>query len=105
MRIEDVTGFVEGWWKSLCAGDMSAQERLDHVVRSRFFDVVWDESALVRFGLEARLIGEVLPGVEARATAVRARLETLEATTRKGANALLRSRTDEAWAAAVSKSE
>jgi len=105
VRIEDVTGFVEGWWKSLCAGDMSAQERLDHVVRSRFFDVVWDESALVRFGLEARLIGEVLPGVEARATAVRARLETLEATTRKGANALLRSRTDEAWAAAVSKSE
>ncbi len=101
MRIERATRYLETWWSELCAGEATPAARLERVVKSRFFDVVWDESALARFALEAQLVGEILPGDGERAQLLRGRLVALEAATRRGAHALLRSRTDEAWRAAI----
>ena len=99
-RIERAVSYLETWWDKLCAGDKSATERLDDVVRSRIFKIIWDDAALARFALEAKLIGEIIPASQDRAQALKARLEKLERVSRRGAHALLRERTDEAWDAA-----
>jgi MoxR-like ATPase len=102
-RLTRSTAYLEGWWKELTAGGADVELRLERVVRSRFFDVVWDEAALARTSLEASLVAELLPEAAASCQALRQRLQTLEDRTRRGAQALLRQRTDAAWAAAVGR--
>ncbi len=100
-RIERAVGFLERWWEELCAGELTARQRLDAVVRSRLFEVLWDDLALARFALEVSLVERVFVS-EARALAeLRERIAALGARTREGARALLVERTDEAWTAAI----
>ena len=100
-RIERAVAYLERWWKTLSTGEDSVAHRLDTVVESRFFDVLWDDSALARFTLEAQLVGEVLVAHAADSQTLVLRMEALRDQTRRAANALLRERTDEAWRAAV----
>jgi MoxR-like ATPase len=100
-RIERAVDYLERWWNELCAGEMSAAARLDAVVRSRFYQVLWDELALARCTLEVRLVERTFPMDTAPAKALAARIESLEERTRSGAHALLRARTDDAWEAAL----
>ena len=100
-RLTRSTAYLEQWFDELCDGDMAVQERLDHIVRSQFYNVVWDESALARTSLEASLVAELLPSAAQRCEVLRHRLKELEDRTRRGAQALLKQRTDAAWAAAV----
>lgn len=100
-RIGRAVTYLDRWWEALCAGEMSAKERLDHVVRSRFFEVMWDDLALARFSLELSLVERVFAGEARGARELIERIEILESRTRRGAQALLRARTDEAWAAAL----
>ncbi len=43
------------------------------------FELIWDEAALTRFGMEARLVGEVLPHAEAMASELRAAIDGVTA--------------------------
>jgi hypothetical protein len=100
-RIERAVGYLERWWQQLTASEMSVLERLESVVKSRFFDVLWDDEALARFALEAQLVGDVLVAHASDSQALGLRLEALREQTRRAASALLRERTDEAWQAAM----
>lgn len=100
-RISRAVDYLERWWEELSSGDDSAQARLDRVVRSRFFQVLWDDVALGRHALEARLVERSFPDQRDVVREVQERIEHLEARTRAGAQALLRERTDEAWKAAL----
>ena len=101
-RIARAVTFLEGWWREITSGAMPVSERLEALIKSRFFEVVWDEEALSRFALEAQLVAELLPQHRVEALALDQRLANLDRETRRAAQALLRNRTDEAWAAALS---
>jgi len=100
-RIEGALDYLERWWQQLCEGELTAQKRLDTVVRSQFFDVLWDDSALARFTLEARLVADLLPESRDQVARQAERLSALQQRTHRGAFALLRQRTDAAWRAAL----
>lgn len=101
-RLERSVTYLEEWWAHLCEDELGVEERLDRVVRSKFFDAIWDEAALTRTALEIGLIAELLPESASACENLRKRLEVLEERTRRAAQALLQQRTDAAWAAAVS---
>jgi hypothetical protein len=100
-RIERAVAYLESWWRALSSGTLPVHQRLEAVIKSRFFDVIWDEEALARFALEALLVAELLPEHRTDALALDQRITTLDRETRRAAQAMLRSRTDEAWAAAL----
>jgi MoxR-like ATPase len=110
-RIERALGYLERWWDDLessgpdAAGELAplgGSERdewvLRRMVRSRFFSVLIEESALVRFILEVRLLAELFPDHAARAEALRARLHDLGERARRRLIELFRRRGDAAWA-------
>ncbi|MEM9694607.1 MAG: hypothetical protein AAGA56_18805, partial [Myxococcota bacterium] len=100
-RVETTVNYLSEWWARLADGDESAEVRLERVVRSQFFHVLWDEQALVRCRLELQLIEDLIVGERERIEALRQHLENLEELTRKAARALLQDRTDEAWSRAI----
>jgi MoxR-like ATPase len=114
-RIERALGLLERWWDDLdAAGERPApsEERsreegasdeqiLRRIVRSRFFSVLMDEAALVRFLLEVRLLAELFPDHAARAEVVRERLQDLGERARRRLIELFRRRGDAAWASLV----
>ncbi|HHH28242.1 MAG TPA: hypothetical protein ENK57_07845 [Polyangiaceae bacterium] len=101
-RLKRSVAYLEEWWDHLCEDELSVDERLERVVRSKFFDAIWDEAALTRTALEIGLVADLLPEAAGSCDGLRARLEALEERTRRAAQALLQQRTDAAWAAAVS---
>jgi MoxR-like ATPase len=100
-RLTRSIGYLEAWWTTLCEDDLPVGKRLNRVVRSGFFDVIWDEAALTRTALEVGLVADLLPETAGKCDALHKRLEALEERTRRGAQALLQERTDAAWAEAV----
>lgn len=104
-RVERALGYLERWWEALAAGELGVEERLQRIIKSRFFEILWDESALARFSLELQLTVDVLPRAAEPMAALRARIVALDEVTRRGAEALLRQRSDEAWKAAIARAE
>ncbi|WP_394843122.1 MoxR family ATPase [Pendulispora brunnea] len=87
-RIGRAVTLLEQFWESLrgpiesacTSGDATALfVALDDTRKSRFFHVVYDEGAFARFALEARLVGEGFPAARERTTALRTRIDELEA--------------------------
>lgn len=103
-RIERALGLLERWWDDLdgigegSASGLSDDAIIRKIVRSRFFSVLMDESALVRFVLEVRLLAELFPDHAARAEILRERLHDLGERARRRLIELFRRRGDAAWA-------
>jgi len=100
-RIGRALDYLTRFWQELETRAGSEEERLREIVQSRFFDVLWDDSALTRFALEARNIAEVFPGHQAEIDAVRRRIDELDGRTRAVVTELFRRRADAAWADAL----
>lgn len=94
-RIERAIAHLEAWWAGLSEGPRDGAH-LELLARSGFFDVAWDEAALARFALEAKLVGEVFPLVEPEVRALSERVRALDRGTRELALELLRGRADAA---------
>jgi hypothetical protein len=60
-RIRSTLGFFQRWWADLTSEVNTPQLQLDLLVSSRFYELVERESALVRFTLEAELLGLLFP--------------------------------------------
>lgn len=96
-RIERALELLERWWDALDT-DGTEAVIVRNMVRSRFFSVLMDESALLRFGLEVRLLAELFPDQAARAEILRERLQDLGERARRRLLELFRRRGDAAWA-------
>jgi MoxR-like ATPase len=70
-RATRAVSYLAGWVAAL------EGKGLEAVAESRLFELLWDEAALTRFGMEARLVGEVLPHTEPLASTLRAEIEAL----------------------------
>ncbi|MFO0611319.1 MAG: AAA family ATPase [Polyangiaceae bacterium] len=92
-RIERALTFLERWFDSLEDADLRA------VAASRIYRVVWDEGALARFAIEAKLVVDTIPEAEERIGRVRTRVELLGKRAEQRALALLGRRADQVWAA------
>jgi MoxR-like ATPase len=96
-RINRALFLLERFWENLQSAGADTEARLRTIVESRFFDIVWDDSALTRFALEARLVADVFPKHEQAVAAVRGRIEALDQKTRDVVTELFRSRSDAQW--------
>jgi MoxR-like ATPase len=105
-RIDRALTLVEAWWKGLAAEAAAAlatgqPSRVDGAVatlaESKFFHVTRDESALLRFALESRVVGDVFPEALERVSALRGRIDAVEAESSKVLGTLRRHRADAAW--------
>jgi hypothetical protein len=108
MRLERAASYLEAWWRLLeDAGSrgaplpLSPEERLRAIIKSGFFKVLLEESALVRFVLEAKLLADLFPSVSPRADALRARVDDLGERARQHVFDLFRRRSDAAWRSAL----
>lgn len=101
-RITRALSYLEAFWAELSSVRGDEELRLREIVNSRLFDILWDESALVRFALEARNVMEVFPGHHEAVAEVRKRIEALDQTTHQAVTELFRRRSDAAWAEALS---
>lgn len=70
---------------------------LERFGTSRFFHVTRDEGALLRFSLEARVVGEVFPEVAEEAAEIRGRIDALEAESNELLQKLRATRADHGW--------
>jgi len=70
---------------------------LDRLGTSKFFHVTRDEGALLRFSLEARVVGEVFPEVAEEAALLRARIHALETESSDLLKKLREARADHGW--------
>ncbi len=100
-RISRALEYLETFWADLQDDGKDTESRLRTIVESRFFDIVWDDSALTRFALESRVVADVFPKHEATVGVVRARIEDLDQKTRTVVTELFRSRSDANWASAL----
>lgn len=111
-RLERAATYLERWWQRLdggapdaaAPGDAGAtpDERvLKAIVRSKFFAVLLDEAAIVRFMLEAKLLAELFPDQAGRAEALRARLHDLQERARRRTFQLFKRRADAAWSSTL----
>jgi MoxR-like ATPase len=105
-RVGRAVSLVEGWWQSLAAeanGAVSAKNatRVEKAVAtlaaSKFFHVTRDEGALLRFALESRVIGDVFSETADQVSAMRARIDAVEADSSRALGALRKERSDAAW--------
>ncbi len=97
---------LEGFFEPLAAHAREALGRasrealqggLDRLAASGFYRVTRDESALLRFSLEARVVGEVFPEVAPLTDELRARIERLEADSSEALKRLRSARSDLQW--------
>jgi hypothetical protein len=100
-RVARALDFLEQFWENLQKPGNDTERRLRAIVESRFFDIVWDDSALTRFALEARLVGDVFPKQEQAVATVRARIDGFDQKTRAVVTDLFRSRSDANWDSAL----
>ncbi len=105
-RVERAVSLVERWWAELGPAAETALSSgsatligtaLPTLAGSRFFHVTRDEGALLRFAIEARVIGEVFAEAAAATDALRARIEAVEAESSRVLVALQRGRSDAGW--------
>lgn len=100
-RVTRALDFLEQFWESLQKHGDDTETRLRTIVESKFFDIVWDDSALTRFALEARLVADVFPKQEQAVAEVRARIENFDQKTRAVVTDLFQSRSDANWASTL----
>ena len=109
-RIARTVDYLERWWKWLSELGVDGVElsprkidsmRLAAMVNSKFFRVLLDDLAPMRFALEARIVAEIFPDCTAAAAALRTRLESLQLRARQRVTELLHRRANEAWEAAL----
>lgn len=60
-RIRDVLTFLQRWWSGLTSYTSEPREQLDRLLSSGFYELLERESVLVRFTLEAELLGILFP--------------------------------------------
>ena len=98
-RIDRAVAFVEGWWRELQRGLGASHpdDAIAFLAKSKFFAVTRDEGALLRFALEARVVGDVFPEAAERIAPLRARIDGLEKDSSEMLNTLRRGRADAAW--------
>lgn len=105
-RIDRALSFIERWWDELgkralaleASTDLAAIEvALASLAESRFFHVTRDESALLRFALESRVLAEVFPEASASVAALRKRIELVEGESSRVLGSLRRGSSDAAW--------
>ena len=105
-RIDRAVTLVEKWWTPLAAdcarvtaatAPTAIEAMMTKLAASRFFHVTRDEGALLRFALEARVVGDVFPDAAVAATALRGRIDALEAESSRVLDGLRRGRADAAW--------
>ncbi|HRI63591.1 MAG TPA: hypothetical protein PK156_05120, partial [Polyangium sp.] len=97
-RISRALDFLEYFWSELQNQGTDTESLLRVIVESRFFDIVWDDSALTRFSLEARLVGDIFPAHAEIVAGMRERIEDFDQQTRAAVTELFRSRSDDQWA-------
>jgi hypothetical protein len=100
-RISRALDFLEYFWSELQNKGHDTESLLRAIVESRFFDVVWDDSALTRFSLEARLVGDVFPTHAESVAGIRERIEDFDQQTRAAVTELFRSRSDDQWTSSL----
>lgn len=94
-RIERSLAYLERWFATLEDSNLEASKR------SQFYELLWDEAALARFSMEARLVEELLPNAAERGKKLRARIDLLNARAHERGVALLQQASDEVWAGAA----
>jgi MoxR-like ATPase len=99
-RIERAVRYLERWWEQLSASN-EGEARLTALVGSKFFRVLLDESALIRFSLEARLVEELFPDLATGVPDLLSRARSLEDRSRETVLDLLKRRGDAAWRASL----
>ncbi|UQA62032.1 AAA family ATPase [Polyangium aurulentum] len=97
-RIGRALDYLERFWSSLMTLPGDDEARVRTIVESRFFDILWDESALTRFALEARVVVDIFPGHGEAVEVVKKRLDALDESTRAALTDLFRRRSNAAWA-------
>jgi hypothetical protein len=100
-RISRALDFLEYFWSELQNKGHDTESLLRAIVESRFFDIVWDDSALTRFSLEARLVGDVFPTHAESVAGIRERIEDFDQQTRAAVTELFRSRSDDQWTSSL----
>ena len=68
-RLDAMTTFLERWFTKGTEGASSAQVKLEKIVESGYFGVAFDEQALLRTALEARVVADVFPDNAEQASA------------------------------------
>jgi MoxR-like ATPase len=97
-RLESTAAFLEMWFDSELRSASSPEEKLQEITTSGYFGVAFEEQALLRTALEARVVGEVFPECAAEVAAIRGRLEALRDRAHAELEGLFQKRADEAWA-------
>ncbi len=83
--------YLEGWVSAL------EGKSIDVVAESRLFGIIWDEAALTRFGMEARLVGEVLPDTEPATSKLQSDIDALTVRAHKLGVGLLDGVSESIW--------
>jgi MoxR-like ATPase len=101
-RLEATVTFLERWYESASAATTSpAPDNVDKLVASGFFGVAFDEQALLRTALEARVVGDVFPSRAPDVAKLRERLESLRDRAHLELEGHLQQHADSAWAAVL----
>jgi MoxR-like ATPase len=100
-RLDATASFLEMWFDSELRSASSPEEKLQEITTSGYFGVAFEEQALLRTALEARVVGDVFPECAGEVAAIRARLETLRDRAHGELEGLFQRRADEAWASVL----
>jgi MoxR-like ATPase len=105
-RLDATVTFLEGWYlDGSAAGGTSRTPNdgsaVDKLVASGFFGVAFDEQALLRTALEARVVSDVFPSHAPDVAKLRQRLEALRDRAHQGLEGHIQQRADSAWAAVL----
>jgi MoxR-like ATPase len=100
-RLDATTAFLEMWFDSELRSASTPDEKLQEITTSGYFGVAFEEQALLRTALEARVVGDVFPECAADVTSIRSRLEALRDRAHAELEGLFERRADEAWAAVL----
>ncbi len=90
-RLRRAVDYLEAWWGELEGGPADA------LARSQVLEVFWEDQALTRFSVEARLLEEILPAARDGAKELRGRLERLNERAHAASVAILEQRADAEW--------
>lgn len=88
-RIRGTLGFFQHWWAELTADANQPALQLDFLVSSRFYELIEKESVLVRFTLEAELLGLLFPSCGDVSRAIVADIVAFREQVQSGVHALM----------------
>lgn len=90
-RTARAVDFLQRWWKELAPDGLMPK---DPKVLEPLLRLSWDEAALTRFALEARLVEQLVPAASEEARALRERIDALDAATRAASLSLVGGRAE-----------